>query len=432
MLKDSLDSVQKAIQDTARGSTLEAFSNNNFSEEGKVTNTARFSNALSQGSGAFKSSFQAVSNYMDVVFESDPVATASPVPSPPPLFPPGRSGGSGGRAPAPVGVTSGLFTLVTGNPNDSVRYNAGASTTYDVAVDDSGVYVSTGEGVRRYLGFGSLDTSRLTAFQKLVAAGGDVFYGALDSLTEGAFSSDKVVARYSGGNRDSVASMTSVVEGLRYASNSTYVASTPLYVLKKDGLEAIGSDLAATSRQPIFSLNPSSDYDYDFAIDETAASRTFFVAARSTSGSDSTVSLWKYVEGATTASTTLGSFIVVTDGQAPHLEFDSSQRQIYLSLTRGEPYLYGYASVIYRITEDGTASEVIAGAGLTATASFVGASDDSTTPTSGRLARITGMALDPTKRKLYLTEQSQGIEMGVDDPVQYGRVRQLDLPASPL
>ncbi|MEB3195809.1 MAG: hypothetical protein VKP62_01260, partial [Candidatus Sericytochromatia bacterium] len=165
-LKEALDAIQKAIKNTT-GTTFQAFASAFFHDNGTVSDAKGFSDVLSKGTSAFKASFTAILEYVDVTYESDPTppATQQTLTAPANVFPPTSGGGGGSRsgvstpnAPSgPTLVSSGLFTRVTGYNDDTALstrqvgglHNHPGDTLHDVLVDASGmVYVSTQQGTR--------------------------------------------------------------------------------------------------------------------------------------------------------------------------------------------------------------------------------------------------------------------------------------------
>ncbi|MEB3195808.1 MAG: hypothetical protein VKP62_01255, partial [Candidatus Sericytochromatia bacterium] len=169
-------------------------------------------------------------------------------------------------------------------------------------------------------------------------------------------------------------------------------------------------------------INNDTNTEHDFAIDPTAgSSRTFYVASLD----GQMVKLKQMVEHGSPSE--IGSFYVGNDVRAPFIEFDanSSPKWIYLSLTRGTE-AGGFRSAIQRINANDLSSSTIAGS-LSATATFLGTTDDASNPLSGRIAEVKGLALSTNGDKLYIAEQSQEATDTSLGFGRFGRVRQLDL-----
>ena len=452
-LNDALDAIKKAIENTSNGSTFQAFASAFFAENGTVSDAKGFTDALSKGSSAFKSSFQAILTYLDVTFESDPVAppaaTGTPSPNPASSLPTAPSdlfedsGTGGGRrraesptplpfpSPSPSPVSTGLFTLVTGNSGDTglaARYdgallNAGSPAVYDVMVDAvASVFVS-------YLGgwgpvsLGSIVHGGSAPVPNRLSRGWNtgVEFGAIDGATElsgnpGIWQAEEYGANV-GGSEDGVFATTGAARAVRYSPLARY--GDRVFYLDDTGIKS----LPATA--PLDSSTSVSNANYyvvsvgtDFAVGKESATDEFYTAE--VPAASDVVRIRRVLAGAFV--TTVGEFPNGGTGQAAHLAYDGPHDKLYLSQTTGSD-VAGYATRIWALdlAQSPIASSVIAGGAAPAT--FVGSSDDAFTPTAGRIGKVWGMAISNDGTKLYLTENSEPVLGNV-----YGRVRQLDLP----
>ncbi|MEB3220745.1 MAG: hypothetical protein VKS61_01575 [Candidatus Sericytochromatia bacterium] len=436
--RNAVNAALQSLRDTLNGlparATADAVDAALFNADGTVASGTTFTQRLNGVSGSLKDAFRALGAYLKLTYEPKADTTASQATS---TLPDGRdgaaqvpfstelggdagSGGSGGRRgnggglasppPSPP-ITSGLFTLFTANASDpsagtrvaAALLDQGGPGAYDVAVDGVGsAFVSCLSGVAEVTGkaFAPVAAIRTDVTFERLAWGGQpgLFYGAVDGPSV----------------LDGSTVLVNVDTGATLAVSGTPRALYPVgknefaYLDGVDGLVIAQADLTATT---FLSVNVTPAEATDLARDPNTAT---YYASEVDAGQD-LIRVVKLQQGGATS--TLAT-IPNPDDQPSHLEVHGDW--VYVSRTRG-PQGGAYASTIYRVKTDGTASDVIAGGD--SDASFQCATDDATTPTNGRIAAVSGMAIAPDGKALYLAEHSapQGI-------YTYGRVRQLDLP----
>ena len=307
-------------------------------------------------------------------------------------------------------MTSGLYTLFTADASDPTaggRANTAlldqdGSGAYDVMVDTIGSpHVSTVSGVWEVSGStmsklpGVPDSVTFTHLGSGNSPG--VHFGTLDGPTVLYGDGPMLV------NIDSGATfpLNGPARALLYANKTT------VPYLDDDGLSVFAPLPIASSS---LSYNVDPNQATDFARDSVTA--TYYVTEVDP-GLD-VIRVVKLEQGVGTSTVTV---IPNPDDQPSHIAFYDGH--LFVSRTKGTAAT-GYATTIFQVLADGSASLALAGGDTNA--SFLCATDDNVTPSAGRIGAVTGLAVARNGSALYITEHS--VKTG---NYTYGRVRKLDL-----